>query len=79
MMMPIASINADILYQVWNNVVSFSLYNSFDIAVTMTDGHSANVSLFNKKILKNPGDLFIPNEKSPGSKIFPFFDTSHLF
>ena len=51
----------------------------FDIAVTMTDGHSANVSLFNKKILKNPGDLFIPNEKSPGSKIFPFFDTSHLF
>ena len=43
------------------------------------DGHSANVSLLNKKILKNPGDLFISNEKSPGSKIFPFFDTSHLF
>ena len=57
-MMPIASISADILYQVWNNVVSFVSTIGFDIAVTMTDDHSANVCLFHKKILKNPGDHF---------------------
>ena len=49
-MLPIININADILHSVWKNVVSQISDIGFDIYVTMTDGHSSNMSLFNKKI-----------------------------
>ena len=56
-MVPIDNINADILFSVWKNVVSQISDIGFDISVTITDGHSSNMSLFNKKILKNSEDL----------------------
>ena len=44
----------------------------------MTDRHSSNMLLFNKKILKNSG-LFVQNEEKLDSKIFLLFDPTHLF
>ena len=49
-----------------------------DISVTMTDGHSSNMSLFNKKILKN-SDQFVQNEEKLDGKIFMSFDPTQLF
>ena len=37
------NIDADILYQVWLNVVKAVTELQFDITVTMTDGHKSNV------------------------------------
>ena len=50
-MVPIVNINADKLYSIWKNVVSQVTAIGFDIAVTMTDGHSSNMKLFNIKTL----------------------------
>ena len=79
-MVPIVNISADILYSIWKNIVSQVTKIGFDIAVTMTDGHSSNMALFNKRILKDvPMHLSIPNESNPGSSIFMFYDTVHIF
>ena len=51
----------------------------FDVAVTMTDGVSSNMSFFNKKMLENPGDIFSLNRYNIESKIFACYDTTHLF
>ena len=52
----------------------------FDVAVTMTDGHSSIMKLFNNKILQNvAGSLSVPNKDSPGSSIYLLYDTVHLF
>ena len=43
----------------------------FDIAVTMTDGHSSNMKLFNDKILKKDFGIFcVKNFDNPGSYIY---------
>ena len=78
-MVPIVNSNADILHSVWKNVVSQISKIGFDIAVTMTDGHSSNMSLINKKILKNEQGLFVYNEDKRDSKIIPKYDNTHLF
>ena len=49
------------------------------MAVTITDGHSSNMTLFNSKILKNHSDLSIVNEMNPDNLIFPLFDPVHIF
>ena len=77
-MVPIANISADKLFSVWKNVVTKVSEIGFDIAVTMTDGHSANMKLFNDKILTGSGNLSIPNLDFPGSYIFPMYDPSHI-
>ena len=41
-MTPLVNINHDILFNVWNNVVTKLSDIGFDIAVMMTDGHSSN-------------------------------------
>ena len=46
----IVNIDADILYQVWLNVVKAVTELQFDITVTMTDGHKSNVRLFKEKL-----------------------------
>jgi len=56
-MTPISSINADKLSSIWTDVVGKVEKIGFDPAVTMTDGHSSNISLFNNKILKNKDDI----------------------
>ena len=73
------NINADILHSVWKNVVSQISDIAFDISVIMTDGHSSNMPLFNKKSLKNSEDLFAQNEEKLDSKILLLFDPTHLF
>ena len=51
----------------------------FDVAFTMTAGHSSNMKLFNNKILQNvPGNLSVQNKDSPGSSIYLLHDTVHL-
>ena len=47
-MVPIMNISADILYSIWKNIVSQVTKIRFDIAVTMTDGHSPNMALSNQ-------------------------------
>ena len=79
-MPPVVNINADKLYSIWKNVVSQVTAIGFDVAVTITDGHSSNMKLFNNKILQNvPGNLSVPNKASPGSSIYLLYDTVHLF
>ena len=78
-MAPVVNISAEKLYEVWKNVAKAISEIGFDIAVTMTDGHSSNMSFFNTKLLSNPHDLSFENEYKPGSKIFPMFDNTHLF
>ena len=78
-MPPVFNINADILSEVWSNVVRVVTDIGFDVAITMTDGHSSNMSYFNSKMLKNPEEVCVENEYNHGSKIFPCFDNTHLF
>ena len=49
----------------------------FDVAVTMTDGHSSNMNFFSNKLLKNKSDVCLSMES--GSKNFPFYDNTHIF
>ena len=78
-MVPITNINAVKLYFIWKDVITKISKTGFDIAVTMTYGHSANMNLFNKTILRNADDLYVLNEKDAGSRNFPFYDNTHLF
>ena len=79
-MVPIVGINAEKLYSIWKNVVSQMTAIGFDIAVTMTDGHSSNMKLFNNKILNNVHEnLSVPNVGNLGSFIFLLFDPVHIF
>ena len=50
-MTPAVNINYDILFNVWSNVVTTLSDIRFDITVTMTDGHSSNMKLFNKRTI----------------------------
>ena len=74
-MVPVVNINAGILYDVWKNVMKVTAEIGFDVAVTMTDGHSSNMSLFNSKILKNAQDLCVENEFIPCSIIHIYSKT----
>ena len=56
-MTPISSINADKLSSIWTDVVGKIEKIGFDPAVTMTDGHSSNISLFNNKLSKKKDDI----------------------
>ena len=76
-MAPVVNINADKLHSLWTDDVNKVTKIGFDVAVTMTDGHSSNMNFFNKKILKKPTDVFALDEF--GSKIFPMYDNTHLF
>ena len=79
-MVPIVGINADKLCSIWKNVASQMTAIGFDIAVTMTDGHSSNMKLFNNKILNNVHEnLSVPNVDNLGSFIFLLFDPAHIF
>ena len=76
-MAPISNISADKLHAIWTDIVTKIIKIGFDPAVTMTDGHSSNMALFNKKLLKEKTDLntVIDDE----SKNFPCYDNTHLF
>ena len=76
-MSPICNINADKLHKVWSNVTKVATEIGFDIVVTMTDGHSANVKLFNTKLPQGL-DTFTLNPWS-GNSIYLPYDTVHLF
>ena len=79
-MVPIVNINAEKLYEIWKSTVSAMTKVGFDIAVTMTDGHSSNMKLFNTKILgKDLDKVFVENPDSPGSNIYLMYDPVHLF
>ena len=60
----IVNIDADILYQVWLNVVKAVTEIQFDITVTMTDGHKSNVRLFKEKLCGGFMKMWIPNPLS---------------
>ena len=78
-MVPIVNISAEKLYAIWVDVIEKISKIGFDPAVTMSDGHSSNMNLFNNKILKSASDLSVPNPSAPTSLIFPFYDNTHLF
>ena len=80
-MTTVVNINHDILFNVWNNVVTKLSDIGFDIAVTMTDGHSSNMKLFNKRILADcPSEsLSIFRGMAREDRIFLLYDTVHLF
>ena len=78
-MVPIVKINFEKLYTIWKDVMNKVAKIGFDAAVTMTDGHSSNMSFFNKRILNKKMDLSVSNEALPGSQNFPFYDSTHLF
>ena len=64
-MTPIVTINAGILEKLWRNVVEQVRYIGYNVAVPMTDGHSANMKLFNEKLLQDistpPKTYSLPN------------------
>ena len=49
----------------------------FDVAVTMTDGHSSNMNFFNNKLLKSKSNLFVLMDS--GAKNVPFYYNTHIF
>ena len=65
------------LHKVWSNVTKVATEIGFDIVVTMTDGHSAKVKLFNTKLLQGL-NTFTLNQWS-GNNIYLLYDTVHLF
>ena len=75
----IVNIDANILYQVWLNVVKAVTELQFDITVTMTDGHKSNVRLFKAKLCGGFMKMWIPNPLSQGNRIYLLFDPTHLF
>ena len=75
----IVNIDADILYQVWLNVVKAVTELQFDITVAMTDGHKSNVRLFKEKLCGGFMKMWIPNPLSQGNRIYLLFDPTHLF
>ena len=76
-MAPVININADKLHSIWTDVMKKVGKIGFDVAVTMTDGHSSNMNFFNNKLLKNKSDMCLSMES--GSKNFPFYDNTHIF
>ena len=76
-MVPVVNINATKLYTIWMDVMTKIEKIGFDVAVTMSDGHSSNMSFFNNKLLKNKKDLCRTLES--GKKNFPIYDNTHLF
>ena len=74
----VSNINADILYQVWTDVVG-NTELGFDITVAMNDGHSSNMKFFKKKVSDGFLKTWVPNPLSPGKRISLLFDTTHLF
>ena len=75
-MAPVVNINADKLHSLWTDVVNKVTKIGFDVAVTMTDGHSSNMNFFDKEILKKTADVFALDEF--GSKHFPMYNNTHL-
>ena len=57
-MVPVVNINADILYSIWIDVMAKVEKIGFHAAVTMSDGHSSNVTFFNRKLLEDKNDFF---------------------
>ena len=78
-MTPLVNINASIIFKIWDQVLEVVTEIGFDVAVTMTDGVSSNMSFFKKKMLEHPGDTFCLNRYNIESKIFACYDPSHLF
>ena len=74
-MVPIVGINADKLFSIWKNIVSHMTMIGFDIAVTMTmtDGHSSNMKLFNKILKNHPRNHSVENSDNL------LFDPLNLF
>ena len=64
--------------EVCNNPVSVLTNIALDVMLTMTGAHSKNMSFFNSKILKNYGYTFAENKYNHGSRIFLYFDNTHL-
>ena len=79
----IVTINADILEKLWRNVVEQVTSIGYNVAVTMTDGHSANMKIFNEKLLQDtstpPKTYSLPNRWKLGCLMFCLYDTVHLF
>ena len=76
-MAPVININADKLHSIWTDAMKEVEKIGFDVAVTMTDGHSSNMNFFNNKLLKNKSDTCLSMES--GSKNIPFYDNTHIF
>ena len=75
----IVTIAADTIEKLWKNVLEQVTSIGFDVAVTMTDGHSANMRFFNKKLLNDSSSFSLSNPWKLGCWIFFSFDTVHLF
>mgnify|MGYP001799815337 FL=1 len=78
-MTPLVNINASIIFKIWDQVLEVVTEIGFDVAVTMTDGVSSNMSFFKKKMLEHPGDTSCLNRYNIESKIFACYDPLHLF
>ena len=80
-MTPVSRLSAELLETVWRNVIEQISKVGFDVAVTMTDGHSSNMKFFKTKLLKDlpEGIYSVPNPWMLGCFIFLLFDTVHLF
>ena len=76
-MVPVVNISAEKLFTVWTDVMTKVEKIGFDVAVTMSDGHSSNMRFFNNKLLKTKKDLYRTLES--GRKNFPIYDNTHLF
>ena len=55
-MTPLVNINASIIFKIWDQVLEVVTEIRFDVAVTVTDGVSSNMSFFKKKMLEHPGE-----------------------
>ena len=76
-MVPVVNINAEKLHSIWTDIMIKIEKIGFDVAVTMTDGHSSNMNFFINKLLKSKSNLFVLMDS--GAKNFPFYDNTHIF
>ena len=82
-MSPTHKINKDKILKVWTDVIKHVTMIGFDVVVTMTDGHSSNVSFFEFLVqnldISGTDVMMIRNPFDVQNYIRLLFDTVHIF
>ena len=78
-MAPVVNINADKLYSIWKNVVSQVTAIGFDVAVTMTDGHSSNMKYLITRFFKMCRETFLYQTKTAQEVVYTCYMTLYTY
>jgi hypothetical protein len=78
-MVPLTSINSEVIARWYDRVLKALTEIRFSIVVTLTDAHSSNRKFFTQELCKGKLSTSFPNPYSPHSPIFLAFDSVHVF